>query len=208
MFKNNKIILHKKNGKSHIVHFIKGLSIRFKGKNSIVEIYEPISFNKRFIFNRSKIRISGDNNHIIIKSSNRKIYSLQIKGLKDNNKIIIGENFYQTGTCNIYFANLSNMELQIGNDCMFGQNTELMLGDYHRIYDANTNKQTNISKSGINIGNRVWLARQVKIMKDVALADDTIVSIGSLVTKSFTKSNILIGGTPAKILKENVYWKI
>ena len=93
MFKNNKIILHKKNGKSRIVHFIKGLSISFKGSNSIVEIYEPISFNKRFIFSRSKFRISGDNNHIIIKASNRKIYSLQIKNLKNNNKIIIGENF-------------------------------------------------------------------------------------------------------------------
>ena len=91
---------------------------------------------------------------------------------------------------------------------MFGQNTEFMLGDHHKIFDANTNEQTNISKSGINIGNRVWLARQVKIMKDVTLADDTIVAIGSIITKSFTKSNVLLGGAPAKILKENVYWKI
>ena len=98
------------------------------------------------------------------------------------------------------------MELSIGDDCMFGQNIKFMLGDFHKVYDINSNMQTNIPKKGITIGNHVWLARDVKIFKDVSIADNSIVANSSIVTKSFKKENVLIGGCPAKILKENINW--
>ena len=63
-------------------------------------------------------------------------------GLKDNNKVIIGENLYSTGVTKFEFAGESNLELNIGNDCMFGQNVKFMLGDYHySIYDIKSNVQ-------------------------------------------------------------------
>ena len=67
-------------------------------------------------------------------------------GLKDNNKVIIGENLYSTGVTKFEFAGESNLELNIGNDCMFGQNVKFMLGDYHSIYDIKSNVQTNTPK--------------------------------------------------------------
>ncbi len=63
-------------------------------------------------------------------------------------------------------------------------------------------------KKGITIGNHVWLARDVKIFKDVSIADNTVVANGSVVTKSFDKENVLLGGCPAKILKENINWEM
>ena len=42
-------------------------------------------------------------------------------------------------------------------------------------------------------------------MKGVQLHNNTIVASGSIVTKSF-QPNILLGGNPAKVLKENVNW--
>ena len=51
----------------------------------------------------------------------------------------------------------------------------------------------------------VWLGEGCKVLKGVTLKDDTIVSTGSIVTKSF-EGNVLIGGVPAKILKEGVSW--
>lgn len=203
---NNKIILHKKNGDICQVGHINGLSIRFKGKNSVVEVWEPFYFVKWFGEKRCKIRINGDNNHIVIKPTIYRISSIQLLGLKDNNKVTIGENLYSTGVTKFEFAGESNLELNIGNDCMFGQNVKFMLGDYHSIYDIKSNVQTNTPKKGITIGNHVWLARDVKIFKDVSIADNTVVANGSVVTKSFEKENVLLGGCPAKILKENINW--
>lgn len=206
--KNNKIIVHKANGQTKQVNRIRGLSIHFKGKNSIIEIHEPINFGKRFIFNRSKIRINGDNNHIIIKGTSHKIYSIKVTEIKDNNKITIGNNFYQTGFLKIDFANNSNLNFEIGDNCMFGQNINFMLGDFHKIIDLKTSEQTNKSKSGIKIGNHVWIARDVKVLKDISIPNNTIIATQSLVTKSFTEENTLIGGVPAKILKQDVTWQI
>ncbi len=204
--KNNSIILHKANGSVKQVRYISGLNIHFKGKNSCVEIYEPYNFVKKFR-KASKIRIDGDNNHIIIKNTNSSIYSMKIIGIKNNNKIVIGENFYQTGLLKIDFCNLSNMELIIGKDCMFGQNIEIMLGDFHKVIDTLTNLQTNTPQKGVCIGNNVWLARDVKILKDVSLPDSSIVGTGSIVTKSFSQNNVCIAGIPAKVVKTNVRWE-
>ena len=81
----NKILLHKQNGDIIEVSSIKGLTIKFKGCNSTVEVYEPYKFGKRFIFNRSKIKIDGDNNHIVIKSTKERINSLRVINMKNNN---------------------------------------------------------------------------------------------------------------------------
>lgn len=51
----------------------------------------------------------------------------------------------------------------------------------------------------------VWLGEGCKILKGVSLGDNVIVSTGAIVTKAFA-GNVLIGGIPAKILKQNVRW--
>ena len=202
----NKILIHKKDGQVCEVSHIRGLNVRFKGKNSTIEIWEPFCFRRRFGELRCKIRVAGDDNYIKI-DTGLDVLSLQIIHIKDNNKITIGKNFFSSGLVKVDFAAESNLEFSIGNDCMFGQNIKFMLGDNHRIYDINTNEQLNASKRGIKIGNHVWLARNVVMLKDTSIADNSVVAYGSLVTKNFLKENILIGGYPAKELKENINWE-
>lgn len=208
MRNNNQIILHKKNGKVCKVFYINGLDIKFKGKNSIVEIWEPVRFIKKFGSKKSVIKIDGDNNYIQIKPTTHSIYSLKINGIKDNNKVLIGENLYQTGICKIEFTGLSNLTFEIGDNCMLGQDVKFLLGDHHKIYSCLTKEQTNNPKNGIKLGNHVWIARDVKILKNVSIADNSVIATGSIVTKSFEQENILIGGVPAKILKENINWSV
>ncbi len=78
--------------------------------------------------------------------------------------------------------------------------------DGHSIYNPDTGELLNKPKSGINIGNHVWVGTDVFILKDVSIADNTVVGAGSIVTKAFTDKNVILAGTPAKIIKTNVNW--
>ncbi len=201
---DNRIILHKQNGKIIECLRYSGLTVSFKGKNSIVEIFEPIKFERRLLANRSKIKISGDNNYICINSTNRSIHNLQVRGMCSNNKLIIGKNFY--GMCSIDFCWLDNMVMRIGDDCMFGQDIKFMLGDHHSIYNLATKECINIPRKGIDIGNHVWIARNVRIMKNVTIPCNSVVGAESVVTKEFKEQNCVIAGNPAKIVKTNISW--
>lgn len=50
----------------------------------------------------------------------------------------------------------------------------------------------------IVIGNNCFIGERSTLLYGVELADNIIVAAGSVVTKSFTESNIIIGGNPAK----------
>jgi len=42
----------------------------------------------------------------------------------------------------------------------------------------------------------------------VEIPDNTIVGAGSIVVGKFNKTNTIIAGVPAKIVKENIVWRI
>lgn len=58
----------------------------------------------------------------------------------------------------------------------------------------------------IVIGNHVWIGLNVTILKGVTIGDGCMVAAGAVVTKSFPP-NYLIGGVPAKIIKEDILWR-
>ena len=208
MDKENYIYLHKEDGTVKRVKNIFGLWVEFKGKNSVINIYEPCKFKFQIGPNRSRIVCCGDNNIINIQSNTvTKIKSLRIKAIGSNNKINIGKNIHMTGGVKIDFAYTSNLNLNIGDNCLFGQNIEMMLGDHHKIYSIDDDKRINTPSYGIDIADNVWLARNVTIMKDVKISRNSVVAYGSLVTKKFEQENVLLAGIPAKIVKENIYWK-
>ena len=55
----------------------------------------------------------------------------------------------------------------------------------------------------VTIKDNVWLPWRVFILPNVEIGENSIVGANSLVNKSFPK-NVLLGGSPAKILKENI----
>lgn len=54
----------------------------------------------------------------------------------------------------------------------------------------------------IKIGNNCWLSSNAVILQGVKLGDHTIVAAGAVVNKSFPEGNCVIGGVPAKKLKD------
>lgn len=52
-----------------------------------------------------------------------------------------------------------------------------------------------------------WLAAQVTYLKGAKTAANTVVGFNSTVSKVFTETNVLLAGTPAKIVKRQISWK-
>ncbi len=170
----------------------------------------------------SKIQVSGSGNQVLVeKGAVLKRARLFIKG--SYNKIIINSNAYLEGTtvhiednnCSIIigentFIGPSHLactedgrSIVIGNNCMLSSNINVRTGDSHSILDKEGNR-TNQAEP-ITIGNHVWVGEGAKIMKGVQLQKDTIVASGAIVTRSFP-SNVIVGGNPAKVIKEGVSW--
>ena len=60
--------------------------------------------------------------------------------------------------------------------------------------------------AAIAIGNHVWIGCKSTILKGVTIGDGSVIAAGSLVNRN-VPAHVLVGGVPAKILKENVDWK-
>jgi acetyltransferase-like isoleucine patch superfamily enzyme len=57
----------------------------------------------------------------------------------------------------------------------------------------------------ITIGKRVWMGSNVSVLKGVTVGNGCVVAAGSVLTGAYP-ANCLIGGNPARVLKENVAW--
>jgi acetyltransferase-like isoleucine patch superfamily enzyme len=93
-------------------------------------------------------------------------------------------------------------KIKIGNNCAISWNCQIMDNDLHTVVINGVERQ---KAAAIIIGNNVWIGSHVKILKGVVIGDGSIVAAGSVVTKNFPP-NSLIGGSPAKLIKENVSW--
>ena len=55
----------------------------------------------------------------------------------------------------------------------------------------------------IKIGNNVWIGANSLILGGVNITgDNVVIAAGSVVTKSFSESNVVLAGCPAKIIKQ------
>ncbi|HPI46204.1 MAG TPA: hypothetical protein PLH91_13295, partial [Tenuifilaceae bacterium] len=115
-------------------------------------------------------------------------------------KLKIGKNFQVTAESSI----LCNYAINFNDDVLLSWQIQIMDTDFHKVYSNNILKNQD---SAIFIGSHTWIGSRVIINKGVVLPDNTVVASGSVVTKSFYESNILIGGVPANILQKNITWE-
>lgn len=93
----------------------------------------------------------------------------------------------------------------IDDNCLFSNTIEISTTDWHPVYDLMGNHLN--PEKDVRIGKRVWVGRKVTICKGVSISDDTIVGVGSIVTRSFSETNVIVAGNPAEIKKRGVYWR-
>lgn len=120
---------------------------------------------------------------------------------KNDSVIEIGSNF--KGNTNLVISCAKN--ITIGDNVLCAWNTTIIDGDGHFIYQSDVNRPSNLPRR-IVIGNQVWLSSNSTLLKGSIIPDNCIISANAVVSNGFDISNCIIGGIPAKILKENISW--
>lgn len=172
--------------------------------------------------NNSKLIIHGDGNEVNVADENT-YYEAKITILGNNNKVTLGKSDGKVdvylvannccveigdnnsfGDCEIDLHE-NNSRVIIGNDGLYARQSMIFCTDFHSVIDFETKKPLNQGKEVV-FGNHVWLGIGVKVLKNVRIVDDVIISTGSIVTKSLDKSHSVYAGNPATLKKENISW--
>jgi acetyltransferase-like isoleucine patch superfamily enzyme len=86
--------------------------------------------------------------------------------------------------------------IEIGDYTQVAPNVVIVSAN-HDIYDSRKHIEAKVT-----IGKYCWLGAGCKIMPGVTLGDFTIVGAGAVVTKSFPEGYCILGGVPAKKIKD------
>lgn len=118
-------------------------------------------------------------------------YTSRVTGVIVLGKGVV-KSFCNSGGCYIQGTNGIN----IGDNSIFAPGVKIISAN-HDLNDLSKHKKS----SSILIGENCWLGANAIILPGVELGDNVIVAAGAVVNSSF-KSNVVIGGVPAKVLKE------
>lgn len=118
--------------------------------------------------------------------------------------IIFGDNFTCNKGCFIACAD----SITFGDNFLMGWNSSIRDMDGHHIWvREKTDEMKKESTKPIIIGENVWVAACVDILKGSIIPDGCVIAYRSCVFKQFSGARNLIGGYPAKVLQEDIYWE-
>lgn len=103
--------------------------------------------------------------------------------------------------CDIY---VTDGQVIVGEECLLSTDVIIRNDDAHHIFDKNTGKRINYS-GDIEIGNHVWIGQGVTLLSNACVGDNSIVGTRAVTSSQFPKE-VIIAGSPAKIIRENVCW--
>lgn len=172
------------------------IAISNNSKNNVVIIHSPLHPTSKV-----KIVFNGSNSQVELGSNCNYRGAIRI----DNNaSVVIGDDLKSTNNISILCRN--NKKVSVGKDCLFASNIVVRTSDEHSIIDLDTKEVINNNKDVV-IRDRVWIGDDVKILKGSNIDSDTVVGTGSIVSGKYP-GNTIIAGIPAKIIRENICWKL
>lgn len=184
-----------------------GISVNIKGNHNLVELIGNCQIQGNLtiniIANHSVVSLNS-----VSVTKNLTISILPAGGGLPSSyySVTVGEGTIFNGNTNFVLAETNN-DCHVGKGCLFANNITLKTSDSHFIYDVNSNTRLNIARS-INISDNVWICENVSILKGASIGKDSVIGCNSVVSRHFDASNVIIAGNPAKIVKENIYWKV
>ena len=91
--------------------------------------------------------------------------------------------------------------VEIGDGCAIGRDVVIRSYNGHTI----VSEDYNVAKS-IIIGEHVWIGQGATILKGVKIGNGAIVAANAVVTRDVPLHSV-VGGNPAKVIRDNVEWK-
>ncbi|GAA1370526.1 acyltransferase [Peribacillus frigoritolerans] len=111
-------------------------------------------------------------------------------------KIVVGDRTFINRRSEI----LCMESVNIGNDCAISWDVVITDTDYHQLNGE-------IFVKPVVIGNNVWIGCKSTILKGVTIGDGAVIAAGSVVTRDVPSGSI-VGGNPAKVIKNEVTWVV
>jgi acetyltransferase-like isoleucine patch superfamily enzyme len=92
-----------------------------------------------------------------------------------------------------------------GDYARIGFESQVMDSNFHQMIDTTTNEKLPMA-GPIRIGNYNYLGNRISVMQHTITPDYCTVASNSVCNKDYTAfgNNVLIGGIPAKLLRENI----
>ena len=101
-------------------------------------------------------------------------------------------------------AIIAGRRVEIGEHCLIAAGVLIMDNDLHK-HAVGNQKPVRVYEE-IKIGNHCWIGMNATILKGVTIGDGSIVAAGSVVTRD-VRERTLVGGVPARVIRENVVWE-
>ncbi len=175
--------------------FLKNVKIKATGNGKIYIGCKTIMENCILVAN-------GFEGVIYIEGGGTNIKNSSFRATKNSGQIYIANGF----TCESSEIKAhEGKKVTIGSDCMFSSGIIISTTDYHSVISKDDGVRVNDSKD-IVIGNHVWLGRNVCVLKGVTIADDIVVGMGSMVSRSLELEHSVYAGSPARRIKSDVTW--
>ena len=177
--------------------FLRHVKINVHGNNSQVKICPKV------MMTNSVISVVGDDCNEVIEggSTNIKHCHIEVRGL--GSEVVIKRGFTSE---QVSLKACEGRKIMIGEDCMFSAGIYVSTSDFHSIVDANTGERLNLAKDVV-IGDHVWLAHGVSVLKGSVIPDHVVVGKSSTVTGKLEEPSAIYVGMPAKKVKTGVTWK-
>lgn len=94
--------------------------------------------------------------------------------------------------------------VEIGDDCIFGPNVAIH-SENHVFADFDVPiRLQGTTREGVRIGRDCWVGEGAVILDGVTIGDGCVIAAGAVVNKNIPAFSI-VGGVPAKVLKERVW---
>lgn len=108
--------------------------------------------------------------------------------------LTLGEDSFINSNCKIR----CHESISIGSGCAISHDVTIMDSDAHALDDS-------VRTAPVTICNHVWIGTRVTILPGVTIGEGAVIAAGAVVSKD-VPAGTLVGGVPAKILKEKVEW--
>lgn len=184
----------------------KGSRISFKNyKNCIVQLDRGsvLELNQLLVMGFKQVRKSHletrllleENAHMTVDAPFTMFGGSYIRVFKDSHLILHG------GFINENVQISCGATIEIGKGCTIGRDVVI------RSYDGHSILQPGYQiAEPIIIKDHVWIGQGATILKGVTIGEGAIIAAGAVVTKDVPAYTV-VGGVPAKVLKENIKWK-